>query len=132
MGKNKSPKETVNWLRMLFIISGTIFTALGILGIFLPVLPTTPFLLLAATCYAKGSRRLYCWILNNRWFGNYIRNYRERKGIPRKVKLLTIAFLWITILLSVIFAIHILIFRLILIVIAIAVSVHILSIRSIN
>jgi uncharacterized membrane protein YbaN (DUF454 family) len=132
MEKNKSPKETQNWFRILCIISGTFFTGLGILGIFLPVLPTTPFLLLAAMCYAKGSRRLYYWILNNRWFGNYIRNYREKKGIPRKVKFLTITFLWITILLSAIFAIQIPIFRLLLIVIAIAVSVHILSIRSIN
>jgi len=111
------------------IIAGTFFVGLGIIGIFLPLLPTTPFLLLAAACYARSSKRFYNWLLTNRWFGNYIRNYRERKGVPFKIKILSISFLWIAIGYSAIFVVHILLGRIILILIAIGVTIHILSIQ---
>jgi uncharacterized membrane protein YbaN (DUF454 family) len=117
-----------NLSRRLWFIAGTFFVGLGILGIFLPIVPTTPFLLLAAAFYARSSQRFYNWLLNNRWFGNYIRGYREGKEIPLKVKVLTISLLWITIGCSVTFAVHIFIVRIILILIAIGVTVHILSI----
>jgi len=117
-----------NLSRRLWFIAGTFFVGLGIIGIFLPIVPTTPFLLLAAAFYARSSQRFYNWLLNNRWFGNYIRGYREGKGIPLKVKVLTISLLWITIGCSVTFAVHIFIVRIILILIAIGVTVHILSI----
>ena len=110
------------------IIAGTLSVGLGILGIFLPVLPTTPFLLLAAACYARSSERFYNWLLNNRWFGNYIKNYREKRGLTLKVKVLTISLLWIAIGYS-IFRVDILTVRIILILIAIGVTTHILSIR---
>ena len=71
------------------ITTGTFFVGLGIIGIFLPLLPTTPFLLLAAACYARSSKRFYNWLLNNKWFGNYIKNYRERKGIPLQIKIIS-------------------------------------------
>ena len=83
--------------RRLLIAGGTLCVALGVLGMFLPVLPTTPFLLLAAACYARSSRRFYHWLMTNRWCGEYIRNYREGKGIPLKQKVLTILVLWLTI-----------------------------------
>ena len=67
----------------------TISLALGILGIFLPLLPTTPFLLLTAALYFKGSFRLYNWLLNHRYFGPYIRNYRENKAIPLRAKIVS-------------------------------------------
>jgi len=105
---------------------------LGIIGIFVPVLPTTPFLLLAAACYARSSQRFYGWLLNNKWFGNYIRNYLERKGVPLKVKVLTITLLWITIGISAAFAVQTLVIRLILVLIAIAASIHVLSIRTLK
>jgi len=70
------------FVRVALIVVGTISTALGILGIFVPILPTTPFLLLAAACYSRSSQRFYDWLLNNKYFGNYIRNYLEKKGIP--------------------------------------------------
>ncbi len=63
------------------IVAGTICVCLGVAGIFLPLLPTTPFLLLAAVCYAGSSPRFYHWLMNNRWFGRYIKNYREGKGL---------------------------------------------------
>jgi uncharacterized membrane protein YbaN (DUF454 family) len=113
--------------RAILIAIGTSSLALGIAGIFLPILPTTPFLLLAAACYARRSRRFYNWLISNRFFGEYIRNYLERRGIPLRVKVLSIALLWITIGCSAAFAVDILWLRILLVVIAIGVTVHILS-----
>ncbi len=119
-------------IRALLIIAGTLFVGLGIIGIFLPVLPTTPFLLLAAACYARSSKRFYTWLINNKWFGEYIRNYREGRGIPLNVKMLSVFFLWITILFSVYFVVTHLLIRIVLILIAIGVSAHILTIRTLK
>ena len=116
--------------RKLFIVAGSLFVGLAIVGIFLPLLPTTPLLLLAAACYARGSDRFYNWLLNNRWFGKYIRNYREGKGIPRKIKSLSLTLLWITMGCSAAFAVNMLPLRIVLIVIAIGVTIHILYIRT--
>ncbi|MCD4844035.1 MAG: YbaN family protein [Methanosarcinales archaeon] len=77
-------------------ITGTVFLIIGGVGIILPLLPTTPFLLLALTCYAKSSKRLYNWLLYNKWFGEYIKNWHEGRGIPVKTKILTIALLFLT------------------------------------
>lgn len=117
--------------RWIFLTVGSLFVGLGVLGIFLPVLPTTPFLLLAAACYARSSERFYNWLLTNRLFGIHIRNYREGKGIALKVKVLTLVLLWIAISYS------ILLFpflwgRIVLILIAIIVTIHILSIRTLK
>ena len=132
MKKQNKTKAIRNWVRTLLIITGTLLVGLGILGIFMPVLPTTPFLLLAAACYARSSQRFYDWLLNNKWFGNYIRGYLERKGIPLKIKVLTITLLWITIVCSVAFAVQSFVVRLILVLIAIGVSIHILSLRTLK
>lgn len=117
-------------VRKLLIIAGTFFVVIGIIGIFLPILPTTPFLLLAAWCYARSSEKFYNWLINNKWFRKYIKNYREGKGVPVKVKVVSISFLWITILISTLFFIFNFYIRLILIVIAIGVTIHILTIRT--
>ena len=132
MGNEGKTRAKGTWVRILLIIAGTFFVGLGIVGIFVPVLPTTPFLLLAAACYARSSQRFYSWLLNNKWFGNYIRNYLQRRGVPLKVKLLTVTLLWITIGFSVAFAVQTLVVRLILVLIAIGVSIHILSIRTLK
>ena len=116
--------------RKIFIVAGSLFTGLAIIGIFLPLLPTTPLLLLAAACYARGSDRFYNWLLNNRWFGEYIRNYREGKGIPWKIKAISLTLLWITIGCSAAFAVDMLALRIVLIIIAIGVTIHILYIRT--
>ena len=114
----------------LLIFAGTVFTAIGIIGIFVPILPTTPFLLLAAACYLRSSRRLYNWLLNNRFFGAYVRNYLHGRGMPRKVKIATIFLLWIAIACSIIFAVQALIIRVILLIIAAGVTVHIILIKT--
>lgn len=118
--------------RRIWIILGSLFLGIGILGALLPLLPTTPFLVLSAVCYARGSERFYNWLLNNKWFGNYIRNYLEGKGIPWKSKVATIALLWITIGCSAAFAVQSITIRMILIVIALGVTTHILFIHTLR
>lgn len=83
--------------RALLIAVGTVSVVLGVLGILLPVVPTTPFLLLAAWCYARSSERFYRWLLSNRWFGGYIRNFREGRGMPLRQKVITLSVLWLTV-----------------------------------
>lgn len=129
---NRSNKITSSLRRWALIIAGTFFVGLGIIGIFLPLLPTTPFLLLAAACYARSSKRFYNWLLNNRWFGNYIKNYRERRAVPLRIKVLSISFLWIAIGYAVIFVVHILLGRIIMILIIIGVTIHILSFQTLK
>jgi hypothetical protein len=110
--------------RIFLITGGTISVALGVLGVFLPLLPTTPFLLLAAACYARSSEKLYDWLLGNRWFGRYIRNYREGNGIPLRRAAVAIALLWLTIGYTAIVAVSLWWVRLILVAIAGGVTVH--------
>ncbi len=124
-------KEMNKFVKALFFISGMICLILGIIGIILPILPTTPFLLLAVACFLRSSKRFYNWLLNSRILGSYIRNYREGRGMPRKIKAFTISMLWITILIS-FFLIQITWVRCILIVVAIAVAIHIILIRPKN
>lgn len=110
------------------IVGGSACVALGLVGMFLPVLPTTPFLLLAAVCYARSSPRLYRWLLTNRWFGEYIRNYREGRGMTRSHKTAVLLLLWLSIGSSAVFAIQLWWMRLLLLGIAAGVTVHILKI----
>jgi uncharacterized membrane protein YbaN (DUF454 family) len=83
-------------MRIFLIILGSVSLALGLLGVFLPVLPTTPFLLLSATVWVKASPRLYEWLLNHKLFGEYIRNFREHKSIPLHAKIISVVLLWAT------------------------------------
>ena len=126
---NKNEQFLRKPIKVLLITAGTFFIGVGIVGIFIPILPTTPFLLISAALYARSSKGFYNWLVNNKIFGRYIKNYREGKGIPLKLKIITIALLWITIVCSAIFAIVIFWVRFILIVIAIGVSIHIIGIK---
>ena len=114
------------FLRGVLIVVGWISLGLGLIGIFLPLLPTTPFLLLAAACFVRSSERFYRLLMNNKRFGPYIRNYREGKGLPFKLKALAITFLWASILTSMYFFLENIYLHLILLIIAVTVSVHIL------
>jgi len=115
--------------RYLLIVLGTICLAIGIVGIFTPILPTTPFLLLAAACYLRSSPRFHRWLMNNRVFGSYIRNYTTGRGIPIKVKLFTITLLWVTIGIS-IWATANMIVTAVLLCVAVGVTLHIVFIRA--
>ena len=117
-------------VRPLLIVTGTLCVALGVVGIFVPILPTTPFFLLAVSCYSRSSQKFLNWLLTNRWFGAYIKNYREGLGLPRRVKILTIVALWLTISFSARYAVSVWWVRLLLIVVAIGVTVHVLRIKT--
>lgn len=113
----------------LFNLLGILCVCLAVIGIALPVMPTTVFLLLAAYFFARGSRRFHDWLTNNRLFGSYIRNYREGNGMTAKAKLISIFFLWAGILFS-LYLTSLLWLQVLLILIAIAVTIHILAIKT--
>jgi len=80
--------------KWLLIAAGAIALGLGVTGVFIPLLPTTPFLLLAAACFFRSSDRLYVWLTHHKWFGAYIWHYREYKAITLRAKVVTLLFLW--------------------------------------
>jgi uncharacterized protein len=86
--------------KILLIIAGTISLGLGILGIILPGLPATSFILLSAACYARSSPRLYNWLLKNKTFGKFIEDYRNNGTMPVKHKIVSVVTMWISILIS--------------------------------
>ena len=95
--KNDANKKNSRIIKGLWFTAGTISLVLGAIGIVLPLLPTTPFLLATAACYYKSSSRMHKWLINNKLFGEYIRNYQAGRGIPLKTKAIAISVLWITI-----------------------------------
>ena len=90
-------------VRLLFLALGFVFAGLGVLGAFLPVLPTTPFMLLAAACFARASARFYNWLLNNGTFGPLIVEWRRHRSIPYRTKLWAIALMSGTLTVSIVF-----------------------------
>ena len=93
---NTTSKLNKNKLvRLLFVFIGSIFVGLAVIGIFLPGLPTTPFLILAAYFYIRSSNKLYNWLINNKILGVYIRGYLSGKGMPLRAKIISLIFMWI-------------------------------------
>ncbi len=115
--------------KQLLIVAGTLAVAIGIIGIFVPILPTTPFLLLAAACYLRSSERFYRWLLGNRLFGGYIADYLAGRGMPLKTKIFTLSLLWVTIGLSVAIGTQNLVVRIVLLAVAVGVTLHIILIK---
>ena len=100
-------KESNNlFIKILWISLGSFFVALAALGVALPGIPTTPFLILAAACYIRSSQKLYDWLISNKTFGPYLKDYREGKGIPKKAKVLAISMIILFVGSSVIFGIE--------------------------
>ena len=118
--------------KTVILVIGFICLALGILGIVVPLLPTTPFLLLAAACFVRASDRLYQWLINHKLFGLYIRNYREYKAIPLKMKISSIALLWITLIFSILYVVDSTAMKIILALIGIGVTIHILHYKTLR
>ena len=87
-------------LRMVLLVIGWLSVVLGVIGIFVPVLPTTPFLLLAAACFVRSSRRFYLWLVEHPRLGPWIRDYLEGQGIPLKGKVYALVLMWASISLS--------------------------------
>ncbi len=129
------PKRSKHKLvKGLLLVAGLICLSFGVLGIVLPILPTTPFLLAATACFCKSSDRMYSWLLNNRLFGSYIRNYKEGKGLGLKTKITTLSVLWGTIGISIVFFIGSLLpsnlvlpIQISMLAVAVVVSVHVLK-----
>jgi uncharacterized membrane protein YbaN (DUF454 family) len=118
--------------RSFFLGLGIVSVGLGVIGIFVPILPTTPFLLLAAFCFARSSERFLEWLLGHRWFGPYVRNYREHRGMAAYDKILTMIALWTGIGLSGYFAVSSGVGRAALVLIACAVTFHLSRIRTLR
>lgn len=115
----------------LYIAAGCLSLVLGIIGIFVPVLPTTPFLLLTAWLWLRSSQRLYDWLMSHPHLGKYIRDYVENKVIPARVKAYTLILLWASMLFCIFYVLPgRLWLQLLLALIAIGVSIHILSLRN--
>ncbi len=126
---NRTSDRLVRWG---LISAGTFFVVLGFLGILIPLLPTTPFLLLAAACYARGSRRFYDWLLNNRLFGKYIKDSIAGRAISFRTKVLSISLLWLTIGYSTLFVMPLFFGKIVLVFIAVTVTIHILKIKTLE
>lgn len=127
----KEIKQTNNKIvKFILIILGYISLGLGVLGIFLPLLPTTPFLLLSAALFLRSSKRLYHWLMNHKYLGKHLQNYIHHKTIPRKTKIYSISLLWGTILATSIFVVPLILVKILLVAIATAVTIHILSFKS--
>jgi uncharacterized membrane protein YbaN (DUF454 family) len=116
--------------RWLLIAVGVLAVALGTVGIIVPILPTTPFLLLAAACFLRSSDRLYRWLTTHPLFGKFIRDYREHHAIPLRVKIPVLILLWLTIGISIVWVAEALWLRLLLGAIAAGVTIHLVSLRN--
>jgi uncharacterized membrane protein YbaN (DUF454 family) len=118
-------------VKNLYTIIGLISLSLGIIGVFLPLLPTTPFVLLSAYLFARGSKRLNNWLRNHRIFGEIIRDYQEDKSIPLHAKIYSISLLWLSISYATFFvATGKLWLQILLMSIATGVTIHILSYKT--
>ncbi|MBZ9571095.1 YbaN family protein [Methanobrevibacter sp. TMH8] len=115
--------------RTLFFSLGVVLVGIGAVGVALPVLPTTPFIIAAAACFGKSSKRAEKWISNNRYFGSYIENYKNKQGVPIDVKRNSLIFLWIMLIISA-FIINKPIMFIVLAVVGIGVSIHILLLKT--
>ena len=98
-------------IKALWVIAGSVFVVLGAFGVILPGLPTTPFLILAAACYIRSSQRLYDWLIANKTFGPYLKDYREGKGIPKRAKKIALIMMTIFVGYAVLFALDDLVVR---------------------
>lgn len=118
--------------RIVLRIVGGLLVGLGVLGMFLPLLPTTIFLLGAAACFGKSSPGAYRWLTTNRVFGRHLREYREERGATLGTKVFSISSLWIGITAAVYLVRDMPWLEVVLIAIAMAVTVHLLSLRTIH
>lgn len=110
---------------------GTLFLILGILGIILPLLPATPFLLLASACYLRGSSSLHNWLMSHKHLGPYITNIKDKRAMPLKAKIITIFFLWLSLLFS-IYRINHLALDLVLLTVGLGVTTLILKLKTLQ
>ena len=119
-------------MKVIYIVLGSISLCLGVMGLFLPLLPTTPFLLLSSILWFRGSPRLYKWLLNHKRLGPYIRNFMENKAIPLRVKVISVSLVWLTLLYCSFFMSGNIWLASLFIVLAIGITWHILSYKTLS
>ena len=119
-------------MKWLLVLLGSIALVLGVVGIFLPLLPTTPFLLLAAALYFRGSPRLYDWLLAHPHLGEYIRNFRENRAIPLRVKVVSVSLVWLTLGYCAVFVAEAIWLSILFLLLAAAITLHILSYKTLK
>lgn len=116
--------------KYLLIALGWVFLGLGTVGLFLPVLPTTPFVLLAAACFLRSSEKLHAWLLSHPRFGSHIADYMEGKGLTQRTKAVAVATLWMSVLASAFLFVPYLLADTILVAVAIGVTIYLLRLPS--
>jgi len=114
---------------VVLTVVGFIFLGLGAVGIVIPVLPTTPFMLLAAGCFSASNKRVLGWLERNRFFGPYIENYRTKQGISLMHKAASLAFLWTGLIISMVIVRKTAVF-VVLSIVGIGVTIHLLMIKT--
>ena len=119
-------------MHIILTILGLLALGMGILGIFLPVLPTTPFLLLASALFLRSNRRLYTWLMEHPKLGPYIKNFLVHKAIPLRVKVVSISLIWLTLLNCAIFVAEHWALRAFFVLLALAITIHILSYKTLK
>ncbi|MBN2565544.1 MAG: YbaN family protein [Candidatus Eisenbacteria bacterium] len=119
-------------VRHLLVAAGLVCVGLGVAGVLIPLLPTTPFLLLAAACFARSSDRFYNWLMNNRWMGDYVRYYVEYRATTLATKVGSIATLWCVLGLTFIFFTQSWVVRSLLVAVGAGVTLHLLSLKTIG
>ena len=118
-------------MKILFVILGLISLVVGILGVFLPLLPATPFLLFSAWSFAKSSDKLYNWLMNHKVLGTIIRDYRDEKSLTIRIKISAILLLWVSMLYSIFYVVNEKLWlQLILATIATGVTIHLLTLKT--
>ncbi len=119
-------------LRIALIIIGWVCVALGVIGIFLPVMPTTVFLLIAAACFARSSEKFYIWLLTNKYLGKFVLDYREKRGMTLKSKLIAVTALIVVLGYTIIFAVNLIWLKILLTLVLIGVASYILSLKTVK
>lgn len=119
-------------MKNILTLAGSFFVFLGILGIFLPLFPTVPFLVIALICYSKGSKKHYNWLVRNRFFGKYIKDYNEGRGVPLYGKIMGTFALWVSIVFSSTFILTSNVQRMVLIAIGMGVTIYLIKLKTIN
>jgi len=125
------PRRELSYpVKVLLVTGGFISFIVGVIGLLIPVFPTSPFIILAAALWFRGSDRWYNWILNHRWFGKYVRDYRERGGMRRVPKYLFLLTVWVAVGVSTVVALDALWHRILLLAFGAVLSTWVLRLKT--
>jgi hypothetical protein len=126
----KNNNSNSNTKKIFYTLIGTISLLLGIIGIILPVLPTTPFILFSAWCYFRGSRRFHDWLINHPYLGPIVAEYGEGEGMTKESKIKAIIFTWTAVILTAVFILDSLFMQIIIVLIAIIGTIVLVRIKT--